>query len=345
MQAVRSPTALRAAGGIGRTAAVYLGLLLLLLTAAWLALTVGHADLADRSLRATVLSLRVDRLLAGGITGASLSVAGVVVQGLFRNPLASPSIIGTTAGASFGGQAAMILYQFALVGVVPAALPPQLFLPLGCLLGALLSLVILLAIARQHGDLVLLLLTGFILSSFFLGLGNFLMSLAQEQWELGRAMVAFVLGGLSGTGQLMLRLSAPLFAAGVLAAWFWGRALDLLLSGEDEARSLGLDVVAVRRWCVIWIATLTGAAVSLGGNIGFVGLVVPHALRALLGVEHRRLLPAAALGGAAFVILCDVAARAIPARSEIPLGVVTGLLGAPIFLAILLRTWRRGEHV
>ena len=133
------------------------------------------------------------------MTGASLAVAGVIIQGLFRNPLADPSLLGATAGASFGGQAAMMLYQLILAGQLGGVLPAQVFLPIGCLLGALLALVALLAIARQHGDLVLLLLTGFILSSMFLGLGNFIMSLAQEKWELGRAMVAFVLGGLSGT--------------------------------------------------------------------------------------------------------------------------------------------------
>jgi iron complex transport system permease protein len=114
----------------------------------------------------------------------------------------------------------------------------------------------------------------------------------------------------------------------------------LLLSGEDEAASLGVDVHAARRWTVIWSAALTGAAVSLGGNIGFVGLVVPHGLRTLLGAEHRRLIPAAAIGGAAFVVACDVLARAIPARTELPLGVITGLIGAPIFLVLLLKTWR-----
>ena len=230
-----------------------------------------------------------------------------------------------------------------LVGVLPTTVLPQMFLPVGCLLGALLALSILLAIARTHGDLVLLLLTGFILSSLFLGLGNFLMSMAQEKWELGRAMVAFVLGGLSGTGADQVWMALPLATFGIVAGFFWGRPLDVLASGEEEAASLGVDVPAVRRWSIVWTATLTGAAVSLGGNVGFVGLIVPHALRAILGVEHRRLIPAAALGGAWFVLLCDVAARTIPARTEVPLGVITGLVGAPLFLTVLLRTWRGGD--
>jgi iron complex transport system permease protein len=157
-------------------------------------------------------------------------------------------------------------------------------------------------------------------------------------------MVAFVLGGLSGTSAAQVAMAWPLALAGVCAAWLWGRPLDLLLSGEEESASLGVDVRAVRRWGVVWAATLTGAAVSLGGNVGFVGLIVPHGLRALLGSEHRRLVPAAVLGGGLFVIACDVLARVVPARTELPLGVVTGLIGAPVFLLLLLRTWREGEH-
>jgi iron complex transport system permease protein len=319
-------------------------LLALLAGMALASLFVGHADVGDSSLREVVLSLRGFRLAAAVLTGAALAVAGVLVQGLFRNPLASPSILGTTAGAAFGGQAAMMTYQLVLEGLLPATVLPQAFLPLGCLLGALLSLMVLLAIARTHGDLVLLLLTGFILSSFFLGLGNFLMSLAQEKWELGRAMVAFALGGLSGTGADQVWMALPLVAGGVVAAWLWGRPLDLLSSGEEEAASLGVDVGAVRRWTVVWTAALTGAAVSLGGNIGFVGLIVPHALRSVLGVDHRTLVPAAALGGGLFVLACDFTVRVLPSRGEVPLGVITGLVGAPLFLLILLRSWRGGEY-
>jgi iron complex transport system permease protein len=323
---------------------VYVVLLGSLALIAAAALLTGHGDLHDARLRDALLELRLHRLAAAFLTGASLAVAGVVAQGLFRNPLADPGLLGATAGASFGGQAAILLYQGLLAALPSIALAPLVFLPLGCLLGALLALVILLVIARRHGDLVLLLLTGFILSSLFLGLGSLLMSLAQEQWELGRAMVAFVLGGLSGTSGAQVAMAWPLVLGGVAAAWLWGRSLDVLLSGEEEAAALGVEVRAVRRWGVVWSATLTGAAVSLGGNVGFVGLIVPHGLRALLGGEHRRLVPAAALGGGAFVIACDVLARVVPARSELPLGVVTGLIGAPLFLILLLRTWRAGEH-
>lgn len=331
-------------GAPSRGRLVYPALLSLLALAASAALLLGHGDLGDARLRDALIDLRLSRLAAAFLTGASLAVAGVMVQGLFRNPLADPALLGTTAGASFGGQAAMMLHQLLLAGPLAVSLPPLVFLPIGCLLGGLLALLVLLAIARRHGDLVLLLLTGFILSSIFLGLGNFIMSMAQEKWELGRAMVAFVLGGLSGTSAAQVAMAWPLVLAGVIAAHLWGRSLDLLLSGEEESTALGVDVHKVRRWGVVWSATLTGAAVSLGGNIGFVGLIVPHGLRAVLGSEHRKLVPAAALGGGTFVIACDVLARIVPSRTELPLGVVTGLIGAPLFLVLLLRTWRSGDY-
>jgi iron complex transport system permease protein len=272
------------------------------------------------------------------LTGAALAVGGVIVQGLFRNPLADPSIIGTTAGASLGGQAALALYEGTLAGALTSTwLRAEVLVPLGALLGALAALFAVLAIARRQDDRVLLLLAGFVLSSLFLGVGNFLLSIAQESWELGRAMVAFVMGGLSGTGGAQVRMAAPLVLIGLGAAWLWGRPLDVLLSGEEEGAALGVNITAVRRWAIVWVAVLAGAAVSLGGNLGFVGLVVPHALRPFVGWEHRALVPTAALGGGAFVAFCDVLARLAPVRTELPLGVVTSLIGAPLFLWLLLR--------
>lgn len=326
----------------GRRALVVGSVLLLVAAAAGIA--VGPGDLGDPELRGTLLALRAWRVAAAALTGAALAVGGAVVQGLFRNPLADPSILGSTAGASLGGQAALALYAMWLTGGDAGPLPPGALLPVGCLLGALIALGCVLAIARREPDRVVLLLSGFILTALFLAIGNFLLSMAQESWELGRAMVSFVMGGLSGTGGDQVRAAAPLVLAGIAAAWFWGPSLDLLLSGDEESRSLGVDVAGVRRWGIVWVAVLTGAAVSLGGNIGFVGLVVPHALRPYTGWEHRPLLPAAAVAGAAFVVACDVLTRVVPTRTELPLGVITGLIGAPIFLWMLLRSYREVVH-
>jgi iron complex transport system permease protein len=302
----------------------------------------GHGDLGDPGLRATLLELRASRVAVAFLAGAGLAVAGVFVQGLFRNPLASPSILGTTAGASLGGQIAIMLFELFMAGSLARVIAPEMFLSLGCIAGALGALVLLMAIAGRRRDLIVLLLTGFILSSLFLSLGAFLLSLAQDSWELGRAVVAFSLGGVGGSGPRQVALALPLVVVGVAAAWMWSRPLDVLLSGEEEAQSLGVDVDEVRRWCVVWTAILTAGAVAVGGNVGFVGLVVPHAMRPFVGVEHRGLMPAAALAGGAFLVICDVLAR-LPAR-EIPLGVITGLIGAPVFLALLVRARRQGAY-
>jgi ABC-type Fe3+-siderophore transport system permease subunit len=207
----------------------------------------------------------------------------------------------------------------------------------GCVLGALASLTLLLAIVRAHDDLVVLLLTGFLLSSLFISLGAFVTSLARERWELSRAMLSFALGDISGTGPRQIAMATPLIVLGVLFAWTWSRPLDLMLSGEEEAKSLGADVRLVRRWVVVWSAMLSAGAVALGGNVGFVGLVVPHALRPFVGTAHQTLLPACALAGGTFVVACDIACRVMPGQGEMPLGVITGLIGAPMFLWLLVR--------
>lgn len=325
----------------GRVLWVYGALVLLLLLTAAAALTTGHAALSDTRLRSTLLALRLGRLAGAFIAGSALAVGGVLVQGLFRNPLASPSVIGTTAGAAFGGKVGMLVYEGVAVAAPLGWLAPEMFLPVGCIAGAFASLLILLVVDRRRDDLVVLLLTGFLLSALFLSLSGFLTSLAQERWELGRAILAFTLGDVSGVGPRQIMLATPLLVGGVVAAWAWGRSLDLMLSGEEEAATLGVDVAAVRRWVVVWTAILTGAAVAIGGTVGFVGLIVPHALRPFLGSQHRRLVPAAALLGGTFLAACDVLTRVLPSRSEIPLGVVTGLIGAPLFLLLLVRMRRQ----
>ncbi len=323
---------------IRRPTTVYLILATLGVAVVAAALLLGQGSLSDPSLRGTLLELRATRIGAAFLAGAALATGGVVVQGLFRNPLVSPSILGTTAGAQLGGQLSLLAF---------AALPQlrripnvgaELLLPLGCLLGAALALGIVLAFCRERGGALMLLLTGFILSSLFLSLGSFATSLAQDTWEVGRAVVAFTLGGVGGVSGRQLLLALPLVTVGTAAAWSWGRTLDLLLSGEEEASTLGVDVVQARRWITIWVAVLTAAAVSVGGNVVFVGLIVPHLLRPFVGVLHRRLIPAAAFLGGTFLVACDLLARTVPARSEIPLGVVTGLIGAPVFLILLARS-------
>jgi ABC-type Fe3+-siderophore transport system permease subunit len=299
---------------------------------------------SDPSLRWALFVLRASRAAAAVLVGASLAVAGVFVQGLFRNPLADASVIGTTAGATLGGNLSMFATESLFGAAQLHGVAPDVVMPLGCVAGALVSLGLLLAFLRRSNDILSLILAGFLFSSFFLSLGSLLISLAQERWELGRAVVAFTLGGVGATGPQQVALATPLVVAGIVAAWFWAKPLDLLLSGDEEAASLGVDVGQVRRLGVLWVAVLAAGAVSLGGNLPFVGLLVPHALRPLLGVDHRRLVPAAALAGGTFVAACDLLARALPARGDVPLGIITGLLGAPTFLFLLLRARQGGFH-
>lgn len=324
-----------------RNAAVLVGLALLSLVLFGSSVFAGSSSLSDDELARTLIELRLTRGAVAYLAGSALSVGGVVVQGLFRNPLASPDVLGTTAGASLFGKVSILMFQGLLGGTAALSIDPEALLPVGCLFGAVFALTVLLYIAQKGTEPVVLLLSGFLLSSLFLALGSFVTALAQESWEVGRAVISFALGSVTGAGLRQLCIVAPIAVAGTLAALLWARPLDLLLSGEDEARVLGLDVTRARRWCIAWTALLTAGAVAVGGNIGFVGLVVPHALRRFVGVGHRALVPAAALGGGAFVLACDVLTRILPSRSEVPLGVVTGLIGAPLFLVLLFGA-RRG---
>jgi iron complex transport system permease protein len=326
-------------------AAMYASLFVLLIAVALASLLVGSGDLSDVRLSSTFLELRATRFAAAFLAGTALAVGGVIVQGLFRNPLAEPSILGTTAGASLGGKIAMLSFQLLAGGAVGTIVAPEMILPLGCVIGACAALAVLLAVQRTGDDVVVLLLTGFLLSSLFVALGGLATSLAMERWELARAMLDFALGDVSGVGIERVMLAAPLVVFGLIASWLWAPTLDLMLSGEEEAAALGVEVREVRIACVLWAGILTAAAVSIGGQVGFVGLIVPHALRPVLGVSHRKLIPAAALLGGTFVAACDVLTRSLPTRAEMPLGVVTGLIGAPLFLFLLLRSRREASHV
>ncbi len=327
-----------------KVALTYLALLLLAVGVGAAGLRFGQVSLDDPALKATLLELRASRIAAAFLAGAALAMGGCVAQGVFRNPLVSPDILGSSAGAMLGGQVALLGPVLLGQPTALSTLPPEMALPLGCLAGAAVALGIVLLFARERTTTLTVILTGFILSSLFLSLGGFVISMAQDSWDLGRAVVAFTLGGVGGVGRRQLLAAAPLVMGGGIAVWFWGRTLDILLSGEEEATALGVNAGQARRWCIVWVAALTAAAVSVGGTVGFVGLIVPHVLRPLVGVLHRRLLPAAALAGGTFLVACDLLARVLPTQTEVPLGVITGLIGAPVFLVMVARAAREWAH-
>ncbi|MCS6971107.1 MAG: iron chelate uptake ABC transporter family permease subunit [Planctomycetota bacterium] len=331
-----------------RASVVYAVLLPAALGAAALSLAIGSGGWTAE---AGILALRGWRSAAAALAGAALAVAGVLAQALFRNPLASPDVIGTSAGATLGGQLALVAHA-AGSALLPVALPPELLLPLGCLGGAAAALAVLLTcVAASGGGALTILLTGFIITAIVGAGSGLLTTLAAGHWELARALAGFGYGSVAGKGPLHLALALPLVVAGVTAAWWWSRTADLLLCGDEEAAAMGVRVGAARFWLLAWTALLTAAAVVAAGPLAFVGLIVPHALRPYVGCEHRQLVPAAALGGALFLLLADLVARCFPllaaacglgGTSELPLAVVTALVGGPLFLVLFARARREG---
>jgi iron complex transport system permease protein len=276
-----------------------------------------------------LFSIRLPRTTLIALTGAALAGSGAAYQGLFRNPLADPYLIGVASGAGLGAVLAMSMQW-------PATWLGFAAVPLAAFLGALLAVALVYALARvgHTTPVTTLLLAGVAVGSFASALTSFLMLRAEG--ELRHAVV-WLLGGYSLGGWLPVFGALPYIALGLGVLIALGHPLNVLQFGDDQARQLGLPVERVRMALII-AATLTAAsAVAFSGTIGFVGLVAPHALRLLWGSDYRRLLPLSALGGAAALLLADVAARTVAAPQELPVGIVTALVGAPFFLWLLRR--------
>jgi iron complex transport system permease protein len=302
-----------------------------LLPAGWIELTpIARAD------EAIVWLIRVPRVLVAAIVGAGLATAGALMQGLFRNPLAEPSLVGVGPGAVLGAVTAFVLGWSS--GSITA-------LPLTSIATALLALALVYGIATRGGvtPITTLLLAGIAVGALLTALSSLLLSLNIVTWQVAQEIVFWMMGGLDSRTWAHVWLSGPFVAVGFAGSLFLARDLDLLLLGEESAAALGVDVQSTKRLLVFTSALLTGASVAVAGMVGFVGLIVPHAVRLLLGPPHRALLPASALAGAAFLITCDLVARTIVPPIEIRLGIVTALCGAPFFLLLLLRRLREAH--
>ena len=286
-----------------------------------------------RADEAIVWLLRVPRVLVAAIVGAGLATAGAIMQSLFRNPLADPSLTGVGPGAVLGA-VAVFVSGWGAASVVAV--------PLAAIASALLALLFVYAIATRGGStpITTLLLTGIAVGAFLTAMSSLLLSVNIVTWQVAQEVVFWMMGGLDSRTWAHVGISAPFVLVGLCAAMLQARTLDLLLLGEEVAMSLGVDVEPAKRLLVATSAILTGASVAVAGLVGFVGLIVPHAVRLLLGPAHRTLLPASALAGAAFVILCDLAARTVRPPAEIRLGVVTAMCGAPLFLLLMVRRLR-----
>lgn len=289
---------------------------------ALLGLVTGRAE----GMTATLLDLRLGRASSAFATGAALALAGVMMQALVRNPLADPYVLGISSGSAVGALAALF-FGAALWAV-----------DVGALLGAAGISLLLYLLARRDlggasqrdvaGDTSTLLLTGVVLASACMALVTLLLSIAPESRL--RGMVFWMIGDLSGAG--WRALPWLVLAGALVLAQRRARALNVMALHSDAAVALGVDVGALRRFLFACSGILTACAVTTGGSIGFVGLVVPHACRYAFGADHRVLLPAAALAGGSFLVLADTLARTVLAPQQLPVGVLTSLIGVPVFL-------------
>ncbi|NBB80729.1 MAG: iron chelate uptake ABC transporter family permease subunit [Verrucomicrobia bacterium] len=305
-------------------------------------------DLASVAIR----QIRMPRLVSGLLVGAALTLAGALLQGLFRNPLADPALIGVSSGAAMGGVLALVALPLVLGAAADAGwgLPPllnatvrQLGLPLFAMGGAVgLTFVIYrVSLVRGRTHVPAMLLTGIAVNAIGGAFVGLLVTVFATDEQL-RSVTFWTLGSLAGAGWGSTGIMALFIVPTGLLALRYGRALNSFLLGEGEAYHLGVDVQHVKRTVIVLSALMVGATVAFCGIIGFVGLVVPHMIRTLFGPNHRFLLPAGMLLGAIILIAADVFARTVVAPSELQIGILTSLLGGPFFLALLLRARRQG---
>ena len=277
--------------------------------------------------RAIILSLRVPRALLAGLVGAGLSVSGAIFQALLRNPLADPYILGVSSGAAVG----------AIIAILMGLSTLSIGLPLASFIGALLTIFIVFNFGKQDGKIHpnTLLLAGVIIGSFLSALIMFFISISQKE-EL-HTIIFWLMGDFSFSNPQAVYMISPYIFFGFIFLYLRARQLNLILSGEESALQMGVDVERLKLISYLLASLITAASVSVCGLIGFVGLIVPHSVRLIFGPDHRLLLPSTALIGASFLIASDTFARTLLAPTELPVGVITAAFGGP-FVIYLLRT-------
>lgn len=337
-----------------RAPLVILGLLVVLLCAAIVALTVGAAGIPLARLPAglglwtdgtlhpstprdqlVLWSIRIPRIAAAAMVGGLLAVSGAIMQGLFRNPLADPALVGVSSGGAFAAATA-IVFTDSKAGEALRFMQNEL-LPLAAFFGSLVTTVILYAIASRAGrtSIAIFLLAGLAIAAIANAGIGLLVFIADDR-QL-RDITFWMLGSLSGATWTKTATIAPVLPLALIACVVIARGLDVLVLGEAEAFHSGVDVERLKRISIVMVSAMTGVAVSICGVVGFIGIVVPHLLRLMIGPAHRLLLPASALLGATLLVGADTLARTIVAPAEMPIGILTAAIGAPFFLAMLLR--------
>lgn len=280
--------------------------------------------------RTIVVGLRLPRILLGALVGGGLALAGATFQALLRNPLAEPYILGISGGASVG---AVLLLALGLAGTASWALP------LAALAGALLAIFLVFRVATASGrslDVRVLLLAGVVVAAFFSACIAFILSISEARTV--QSAVLWIMGSLAGATWASVGITAAYTLPTAALLLGLARPLNLMAIGEETAHYLGADVERVKRTALVLAALLTAAGVAVAGVIGFVGLVVPHGIRLLVGSDHRALLPLSFLGGATFLVLSDVVAQVVLAPTQVPVGVITAFVGVPLFLMLLRRS-------
>jgi iron complex transport system permease protein len=327
-----------------RLALVIAALLLALLLIATLSMAVGSERIPIRSIvsvfvyeligrsadssperRAIILQIRLPRVLMAAVVGAALSVAGAAYQALLRNPLADPYILGVSTGAALGAILATIF-----AGSFPLTRPAAAFI------GAVITMVVVYALGqgRRGASSQRLILAGVIVNTFLSSIVIFLLTVVSDL-EL-RGIFSWLIGDLSGEGRMLLPAAALIFSS-TAAIYVNARSLNLIMVGEQDAKALGVEVEKVKFIVYLAASLVTGAAVAISGVIGFVGLIVPHAVRMAGGSDNRLVVPASALAGATFLLISDAVARTVIAPRELHIGVITALVGAPAFMYLMRR--------
>lgn len=272
-----------------------------------------------------ILYLRITRVILGCLAGAGLGVCGVVLQAILRNPLADPYLLGTSSGAGFGAVIALV------VGI------SNTFLPFAAFAGALLSIILVYNIAREGSSIPVqsLILAGVITSIALSGLIIFMISISSNQALHG--MMWWLLGSLQVYEVKILIVVGSITITGIAWIFILAQDLNAISLGEEEAVHLGIDIVMMKKILLLITSLITGALVSVTGMIGFVGLIIPHMMRLIVGPNHKILIPTTCIGAAAFLVFCDTLSRSLMPPVEIPIGVITSLIGAPLFIILLKR--------
>ncbi|MEJ2281377.1 MAG: iron chelate uptake ABC transporter family permease subunit [Candidatus Bathyarchaeota archaeon] len=290
-------------------------------------------DISDinQTAEVIIMQIRLPRVLCGALVGAALATAGVIYQGIFRNPMADPYVIGAMSGASLGSALVIVLgVGVAILGVNTL----QIF----AFVGSLVTVLLVYTISRSGSrvPVTLLLLTGIAITYFQSAIVTFLQVIASNTTLHG--LTFWLIGSLAPTENWNRVWSIlPLIGIGIIVSYLYSRDLNILALGEDQAQHLGVETEKVKRILLICGALLTAAAVSISGLIGFVGLIIPHLTRVVIGPDHRVLLPTAAIVGASFLMICDAVARVAMGSGEAPVGVITALSGGPFFIYLLRR--------